>query len=182
MKTFTYLALVGSAVTINLNRDWDSENIFNEFVVEREGEQPVHLIQMLTPPGGAPTFPSPPTTPGRGFTTTQEPGMGKDWPAGGGVNKDGEVFETNPQWGGHHPEMYEHPPNHKWADPYYDPYDQMLHFRNGTLMPPNRNSREMATTKVPYTNGQAWTYPENAGVAGQGGGPISTVGGMQTAQ
>merc|ERR1711998_798769 len=177
-----YIALVGAVASINLNRDFDSENIFNEFVVEREGEQPVHLIQMLTPPGGAPTWPSPPTTPGKGFTTTQEPGMGKDWPAGGAVNKEGEVFETNPQWGGHHPEMYEQPPSHKWADPYYDPYDQMLHFRNGTLMPPNRNSREMATIKVPYTNGQAWTYPENAGVAGQGGGPISTVGGMQTAQ
>merc|ERR1719263_2593362 len=110
-----YIALVGAVASINLNRDFDSENIFNEFVVEREGEQPVHLIQMLTPPGGAPTWPSPPTTPGRGFTTTQEPGMGKDWPAGGAVNKDGEVFETNPQWGGHHEE--DSPPlkNQEWV-------------------------------------------------------------------
>merc|ERR1719263_1011151 len=99
-----YIALVGAVASINLNKDWDSENVFNEFVVEREGEQPVHLIQMLSPPGGAPTYPTRPTTPGRGFTTTQEPGMGKDWPAGGG------------------------------------------------------------------TNGEAWTYADNAGVAGQGGG------------
>merc|ERR1719331_1130881 len=182
MKYFVAMALVGAAVSINLNRrDFDADNMFNEFVVEREGEQPVHLIQMLAPSGGSPTWPSPPTTPGRGFTTTQEPGMGKDWPAGGGVNKEGEVFETNPQWGGHHPEMYEHEPSHKWADPYYDPYDQMLHFRNGTLMPPNRNSREMAHTKVGYTNGQAWTYP-NDGTPGQGGGPVSTTSGMLIAQ
>ena len=107
--------------------------------------------------------------------------MGKDWPAGGGKNDKGEVFETNPQWGGHHDEMYEHPPNHKWADPYYDPYDQMLHFRNGTYMPPNRNSREMAIPKVGYTNGQAWTYPENVDPK-QGGGPVSTTSGMLTAQ
>ena len=181
MKYFVAMALVGAAVSINLNRaDYDASNMFNEFVVEREGEQPVHLIQLISPPGGAPTWPSPPTNPGRGFTTTQEPGMGKDWPAGGATNAAGEVFEKNPQYGGHHPEMYEQPPSHKWADPYYDPYDQKLHFRNGTYVEPNRNARAMAIHKVDYTNGQAWTYPDD-GTTNQGGGPVNVVGDMQTA-
>ena len=30
-----YFALVGAAVSINLNKDFDAENVFNEFVVEQ---------------------------------------------------------------------------------------------------------------------------------------------------
>ena len=161
------MALVGAAVSINLNRaDYDASNMFNEFVVEKENEPTVHLVQIRAPPGGSPTAPSPPTNPGEGFTTTEAPGMGKDWPA----EPHGD-YEGAPTWGGYHAGMYDHEPSHKWADPYYDPMDQNLHFRNGTVMPPNRNAREMATTKVPYTNGQAWTYPTNQGEPRQGGGP-----------
>ena len=169
MKTYVALALLGVASTVMIKRspDWDASNLFREFVVEAGDQEPVHLVQIRAPPGGSPTAPSPPTTPGRGFPTTQQPGMGKDWPAGYGENG----FEKNAEYGGYHPEMYDHEPSHKWADPYYDPMDQNLHFRNGTLMPPNRNSREMATTKVPYTNGQAWTYPTDANEPRQGGGP-----------
>ena len=161
MKTFATLALIGVASTVMIKRQasWDAENLFNEFVVEVGDADPVHLVQSRAPPGGSPTWPSPPTTPGKGYTSTQAPGMGNDWPAGYGENG----FEKTANYGGYHKEMYEHEPSHKWADPYYDPFDQMLHFRNGTLMPPNRNSREMATTKVDYTNGQHWTYPGGGG-------------------
>ena len=171
MKTFVAMALVGAVTTITINRspDWDAQNIFNEFVVETDSSsEPVHLVQMKAPPGGAPEFPAKPNTGvSEGMPTTQQPGMGKDWPAGYG--EDG--FEKTAEYGGYHDQMYKHEPSHKWADPYYDPFDAMLHFRNGTKMPINRNSREMAVTKQPYTNGQSWTYSTNTEQAYTGGGP-----------
>ena len=146
------LALIASTSAIALNKHY--RVVLQNPDYNDEGQQYHHNIPLpanlaQAPPGGSPDFPSPPTTPGQGFPTTQQPGMGKDWPAGYGENG----FEKNKEFGGYHPEMYEHEPSHKWADPYYDPFDQKLHFRNGTLMPINRNSREMATKKVGYTNG-----------------------------
>ena len=72
MKTFATLALIGAVSTVTIKRqaNWDAENIFNEFVVEKENEPTVHLVQIRAPPGGSPTAPSPPTNPGEGFTTT----------------------------------------------------------------------------------------------------------------
>ena len=170
MKAFVAMALLGTAtqITVNRNSDFDAQNIFNEFVVEAPNSEPVHLIQLKTPPGGAPEGPTKPNTGNAyGFPTTQQPGMGKDWPAGYG--EDG--FEKTAEYGGYHEQMYKHEPSHKWADPYYDPFDAMLHFRNGTKMPINRNAREMAVTKQPYTNGQSWTYSTNTREGYTGGGP-----------
>merc|ERR1712086_256703 len=63
MKTFATLALIGAVSTVTIKRqaDWDANNIFNEFVVEKENEPTVHLVQIRAPPGGSPTAPSPPT-------------------------------------------------------------------------------------------------------------------------